>query len=408
MSPQVRTIHDDELPAYLHVVNTAMLSPPASPEAIEERRQYFDLDRCLGSYDATGRMRGVARSFATELTVPGGAVPAAAVSAVGVLPTHRRQGHLSGLMRAQLDDVRDRGEPVAVLIAAEFPIYGRYGYGPATHACGVRIDADASWRDPASGSIELAANEDVAKAATAIYDRARRQIPGHISWGDDYWDWHTGGWPASEDGPSRRDAPKAIWYDAEGEAQGVAIYTVRGDWIDNRPEGELSASVLLAATPEAERGLLRFLTSVDWISSVRVGLRPVDDPAPLWLVDGRAATLVDHSDHVWARLVDVAAALTARHYAVDGSVVLDVVDPGGYAGGRVALEGGPGGATCTPTTRSADLTVPATALGAAYLGGTPWTRLAAAGWVDEHTPGAAERARALFTPSRSPWCSTGF
>jgi predicted acetyltransferase len=409
MPTEVRTIRDDELPSFVRVVNTAMLTPPLSPEAIEERRRYFDMDRCLGSFDAAGQMCGGARSFATELTVPGGAVPAAAVSSVGVLPTHRRQGHLSGLMRTQLDDVRDRGEPVAILIAAEYPIYGRYGYGPATQACGVRIDASAAWRDAASGTLELADNEDVAQAAATIYDRARLLVPGQISRDKDFWDWFTGVWTVDDgDDTSRRDASKVIWRDAEGEAQGVAIYTVRGDWVANRPEGELSASIVLAATPEAERELFRFLTSVDWVGTVQAGLRPVDDVVPLWLVDGRAAVLVDHSDHIWARVVDLPAALTARRYAVEGTVVLDVVDPAGYAAGRVELEGGPGGATCTPTTRSPDLTVPIGALGAAYLGGMPWTRLAAAGWVDEHTPGAAERARAMFTPSRAPCCTTNF
>jgi predicted acetyltransferase len=409
MPSQVRTIRDDELPSFLRVVNTAMLSPPASPEAIEERRRYFDIDRCLASFDGAGHMCGVARSFATELTVPGGAVPAAAVSAVGVLPTHRRQGHLGGLMRAQLDDVRDRGEPVAILVAAEWPIYGRYGYGPATRACGVRVDASAAWRDPASGTVELAGNEDVAQALATVYDRARLLIPGHISRNKDYWDWVTGVWPVADgEDTTRRDAHKVIWYDADGEAQGVAIYTVSGDWVDNRPEGQLSASIVLAATPEAERELFRFLASVDWVGTVRAGLRPVDDVVPLWLADGRAAVLVDHSDHVWARVVDLAAALTARRYAVDGSLVLEVVDPAGYAGGRVALEAGPGGASCTPTTRSPDLTVPVGALGATYLGGLPWTRLAAAGWLDEHTPGATERALAMFTPSRAPWCTTNF
>jgi predicted acetyltransferase len=409
MPPLVRSIHDDELPSYLQVVGTAMLMPPASPEAVEQRRRYFDIDRCLGSFDDTGRMCGAARSFATELTVPGGAVPAAAVSAVGVLPTHRRQGHLSGLMRAQLDDVRERGEPVAVLVAAEYPIYGRYGYGPATRACGVRIDASAAWRHEPTGRVSLADNEEAAQAAATVYDRVRQAVPGHISWDKDYWTFQTGVWGVDDgDGPPRRDATKVIWHDGDGEAQGVAFYTVRGDWVDNRPDGELSASVVLAATPEAERELLRFLASVDWVGAVRAGLRPVDDPAPLWLVDGRAAVLVDHSDHIWARVLDCVAALTARRYAVDGGLVLEVVDRGGYAGGRFALDAGPDGSSCAPTSRSADLTVPVDALGAAYLGGTSWVGLAAAGWVDEHTPGAAERARVLFTASRAPWCSTNF
>jgi predicted acetyltransferase len=409
MPPSVRTILDDELANFIGVVHTAMLLPAPSPETVEERRRYFDLDRCLGAYDDAGGMCGGARAFATELSVPGGAVPAAAVSAVGVLPTYRRQGHLGRLMRVQLDDVRDRGEPVAILVAAEYPIYGRYGYGPATYACGARIDAAATWRHGPTGTIELARNEDFAEAAVAVYDRVRQSTPGHISWDKDYWDWHAGLYDLHDgEDTARRDAPKVIWYDPDGEAQGVVTYRVKGDWVRNRPQGELSASILVAATPTAERELFRFLTTVDWISTVRAGLRPADDPLPLWLVDGRAAVLDDNYDHVWLRPLDVPAALTARGYAAEGTVVLEVVDPAGYAGGRFELDAQSGGATCTPTTRSPDITAPADALGAAYLGGTPWTRLAAAGWIDEHTPGAAERARALFSTPRAPWCATTF
>src|SRR5262245_59472717 len=79
-----------------------------------------------------GRAVGGAGAFTFTLTVPGGRVPAAGVTTVGVLPTHRRRGILRSLMRAQLDDVHDRGEPVAYLWASEATIYGRFGYGVAS------------------------------------------------------------------------------------------------------------------------------------------------------------------------------------------------------------------------------------------------------------------------------------
>src|SRR2546425_4898547 len=78
---------------------------------------------------ADGRAVGGAAAFPFELTVPGGRVPAAGVSVVGVLPTHRRRGILAALMRAQLDACHERGEPVAYLWATEDTIYGRFGYG---------------------------------------------------------------------------------------------------------------------------------------------------------------------------------------------------------------------------------------------------------------------------------------
>ena len=41
-------------------------------------------------------------------------------------------------MRRQLEDVRDRGEPLAGLFASEGAIYGRFGYGLATLVVGSR------------------------------------------------------------------------------------------------------------------------------------------------------------------------------------------------------------------------------------------------------------------------------
>ena len=66
------------------------------------------------------------------MTVPGGTVRAAGLTVVGVLPTHRRRGILRRMMRAQLDDVHRRGEPVASLWASEDTIYGQFGYGMAS------------------------------------------------------------------------------------------------------------------------------------------------------------------------------------------------------------------------------------------------------------------------------------
>jgi predicted acetyltransferase len=67
------------------------------------------------------------------MSVPGAVLPVAGVSAVSVLPSHRRRGVLRSLMRRQLADIAARGEePIAALWASETPIYGRYGYGRAT------------------------------------------------------------------------------------------------------------------------------------------------------------------------------------------------------------------------------------------------------------------------------------
>jgi predicted acetyltransferase len=409
-SETVRTITDDEFGDFVNVVLTAFLASPSSAEDIEIRRVAFDLDRCLGAFDANGRLCGAARAFPTELTVPGGTVAAAAVSGVGVLPTHRRQGHLSRLMRTQLGDIAERGEPVATLVAAEYPIYGRYGYGLAVEACELHLDAaQAQWLEDPSGSVELVDNDTFAKVVVDIYDRARRTFPGHISYDALRWEVFAGvrAWPDGDD-DIRRKTTKVVWSDEQGEPQAATAYSVDDRWEHNRPAGTLSAGVLVATSGRAEIELVRFLASVDWVAQVRVGLRPLDNPVPLALADARMGALVNRSDHLWVRVLDVPAALTARRYAADGSLVLEVVDPLGHAAGRFALEGGPDGATCAATDAEPDLVIPVGALGAAYLGGTDWGRLAAVGWVDERRAGATGQAAAMFGAPRAPWCVLTF
>ncbi|HET6950320.1 MAG TPA: GNAT family N-acetyltransferase [Acidimicrobiales bacterium] len=409
-APTVRGIAEDEFAPFLNVVRTAFVSGPASEGEVQVRRAQTDLERCLGAFDGGGRLCGAAHAFATPLTVPGGEVRAGAVSGVGVLPTHRREGHLTRMMRAQLADIADRGETVAALIAAEYPIYGRYGYGPATEAVNLRLDAaGATWRDEPVGRVELVDSEAFAKLVDELYDRVRRAVPGHIGWNTARWRIRAGV-DAFDDGEDakRRDAAKVVWRDPAGEVGGAAMYSVDGAWDHNRPAGRLSTDALVAATAQADRELLRYLAAVDWVSEVHVGLRPVDHPAPLTLVDGRMAALTGRSDHVWLRVLDVPTALAARRYAAPGGLVVEVDDPLRFAGGRFRLDGGPDGAECWPTTEAADLIVPVAALGAAYLGGVGWQRLADGGWVDEARPGALARAAAMFATPRAPWCAMTF
>jgi len=409
-SGSVRVVTEDELRAALDVVRTSFLSPPVTDEALAARRSTMDLDRFHAAFDADGRLCGTARAFATPLTVPGGEVPACAVTTVGVLPTHRRQGHLSRMMEVQLADAVARGEPVAILVAAEYPIYGRYGYGPATEAVALRLDAvTARWRDEPTGTVEMVDNETFAKVIDDLYDRARRATPGHIGWETDRWRAYAGVEPGHDGQDDKhRVTPKIVWRDPAGDIQGATAYAVDESWERNRPAGTATADLLVATTDRAEHELLRFLASVDWVTRVSVWLRPVDDPAPLALVDGRAAPLVDRSDHTWARVLDVPAALAARDYATDGALVVEVDDPFGHAAGRFRLDGGPDGAECTATGDDPDLVVPVGALSSAYLGGIGWGRLAAAGWVEERTPGSVARAAAMFTSARAPWGALTF
>lgn len=421
-----RGVGPEGLREWFNVARRALLSAPLDDEAFEQVSDRFsEPERCVAAVDDAGNVCGSAYAFSTTLSVPGGQVSAAAVTAVGVLPTHRRQGHLTRMMQAQLDDVAQRGEALAVLVSAEYPIYGRYGYGVATEACGIHVDAaalrglpDDGFVLPSSGHVALLDNDAFYEVLPVVYNRAVARNAGHMERDDSYFRL-VAGLAVGHFGEDSSKSSKVAWCDAAGEVQALASYTVEQNWQGNRPLGTLTAFPLIAATDEGERELLRFLVNVDWIAAVQVNLRPIDDAAPLWLRDGRVAELVDRSDHVWARIMDVPAALSARRYQARGEIVFEVVDPMGYASGRFLLEMSPDvvpdgetaaahPARCVPTDAEPDLTVPVGALGAAYLGGVSWSRLAAAGQVDEHSPGTVSHASAAFTTPRAPWCAMTF
>jgi predicted acetyltransferase len=105
------------------------------------------------------------------------------------------------------------------------------------------------------------------------------------------------------------------------------------------------------------------------------------------------------------RVVDVAAALSARAYATSLDVVLEVADafcP--WNEGRYRLAEG----SCEPTRAEPDLALDVAALGAAYLGGPTLRELAEAGRVRELRPGALERTSAAFRGDVAPWCPEMF
>ncbi len=278
----VRQPSDDDFAVAIGVVRTAFLETPPSDEEVAGRRALVDLARMRVAVDGDGRICGSARAFSTPLTTPGAEVAAGGVTSVGVLPTHRRQGLLTRMMRELLDDSVERDEPVSVLVAAEYPIYGRYGYGPATEACTLRLDATARWLGEPAGRVEIVDAETWAGLLGDLYDRQRRRVPGHINWNPVRWRMSAGLEPSFDaDDANRHRRIKVIWRDDGGEIQGAALYDGAGGWEHNRPSKTLKVQWLVAATEQAERELLRFLASVDWVTQVEVEVRPIDDPTAL-------------------------------------------------------------------------------------------------------------------------------
>jgi predicted acetyltransferase len=360
----------------------------------------FELERMLAAFD-DGKIVGGAGAFSFKVTVPGGAaVPCAGVTVVGVLPTHRRRGILRSMMRVQLEDAHERGEPIATLFASEETIYGRYGYGLASLNFNVEVPKSMNAFRPGLetvGRVRFVEPDEAAKLFPPVYDAVRAVTPGMFERSATWWEARV-----LNDPPEFRGGggPKHfVVHEVDGVPQGYAIYRLSGEWGDFGPESAVRANEVVEATPEAAVALWRFLLDIDWTKAATTWLLPVDHPLFLLLARPNQARL-RLGDGLWTRLVDVAA-LSARTYAGDGSVVLDVRDevcP--WNEGRWRVEGG----EASPADDAADLALDVADLGSVYLGGFSFRELGRAGHVEELAQGAIDRADSIFRTDVAPWC----
>jgi len=406
----IRPVTDADIPDWLRALNTGFLRPPTVSESeLEARGSVFVPQRTLGAYDGP-RCVATFRSFPQELTAVGGAtVPADAISSVTVTPTHRRRGLLSRMMATDLAAAKERGDVVATLIAAEYPIYGRYGFGPATSNAEWTIDVpraglDPRWSGPSDGGrIDLVDAEDVRKIGPELHEHFRRGRPGAVSREDRWWQISTGVLRLS--GDPWTEPFYAVYRSASGEVEGLVSYASDDKWSDaQQPLNTATVNWLTAVTPAAERALWQYLCSIDWITRVKTGRRAPDDLLPHFLPDPRAARITTQSDWLWVRILDVVRALEARTYGASGSLVLEVTDGDGLSAGRYRLDAGPDGASCAPTTETPELTFDVGELARLWLGDESAVRLVALGRVREERAGAASVADALLRTSRRPWC----
>jgi predicted acetyltransferase len=410
MSWEMRSVTPNELPAFIRV-DGAAYSSPQTDEEIESVRGSFEFDRSLVAIEGE-RFIGAAGAMSFDLTLPGyTTIPVAGVTWVAVLPTHRRRGVLTALMRRQLEDVRERGEALAVLTASESAIYRRFGYGPATSVMYMEIErARGAFLSPLhlTGRYRLVEHEEAISAILPLlYDDVRRARVGELSRTAAKWQslFRTPNAPVNGFGPRLY----AVYESDSGREDGAVIYRAKLEWTNGVPDGTLQVSELIARTPEAYAALWRYCLDVDLIARVRGLHRPVDDPLRWMLADSRRLRVTHLADNLWVRLLDIPAALSARRYDTAGRLTVEVGDaflPD--LSGRYTLEAGTDGAACARSDAPADVSLDVAALGAVYLGGLSFTSLALAGLVREETPGALARADAMFATFPAPYCSTPF
>ena len=405
----IRPVGEDEIDGFIRATDVAFTSR-MEDKLLETVKKVAEPDRTLAAFDGDAIV-ATAAAATFQLTVPGGAVPAAGVTAVGVHPTHRRRGVLRALMDRQLADVRERGEPAAILWASEPGIYGRFGYGLAAFGLELKVDRSrvrfATGLGDGVGRTRLVDRSDAAAALGPVYDAARASRPGMIDRPGSWWEV----WMADTEDHGHGDGFGPLFFAVHDGAEGpdgYAVYRLKHDWGEGSPRGTVSVEELVATTPEALAAMWRFCIGIDLAAQIDAWNRPVDDPLLHLLSDARQLRPRLH-DSLWLRPVDVAALLSARRYPVEGRLRLRIVDDVcEWVDGTYELDGGPGGASCRAARGEPNLELAAADLGSIVLGGVRPSALLAAGRVVEGSPGAVRRADSMFAWDSAPWSSFVF
>jgi len=406
MTVEIRNPTQDEQQAWFRACE-ASFSDELHEEDVERDRKMMPRERTFGAFD-DGAIVGTAADLPMNLRIPGGELAAAGVTMVGVMPSHRRRGILTQLMRRELDDALGRGEPLSILWASEEPIYGRFGYGVATLKAAISADRDriAFRSEPEPGArVRLIEAEEAAHACPPIWDRVQAERPGVFARSPEWWQEYRLPDPEHR---RRGSGPRFIaLLELDGTPEAYAFYRVKESWDEGFAASRLQVMEPVAATPLAERELWRFLFGIDLIARVDSFFLPVDHPLLLDVTESRRLR-ARVSDGLWLRLLDVERALEARSYAAEGTLSIELSDeflPDNA--GTWTLEAGLEGVSVSRT-GEAELRLDVRDLASAYLGGFTFGQLAGAGLVEELTPGAIERADGLFRTPRAPWCPQVF
>jgi predicted acetyltransferase len=406
---EVRAAVASEYRTLSETVGAALLSPPRDDEGWAQAEPSWAETSTFAAWDGDACMGSVSQ-FTVDTTVPGGALlPTGAVSRVGVLPTYRRRGVATALMRRLVDDAVARGFALMSLRASEAVIYERYGFGMAGEFVDATVDparAKPVRGATAGGSFRFVPRDQILATVEPIYARSMHRRAGTVTRPPSWWRRYF----ASAVAGSKASFVVAH-VDEVGVADGYAHYEVA--WNEGGPSlggGRGEVEEVVAVDASVELALWGYLFDVDLVREWRLSERPVDDVVRTAIRDRRAYRVSSVDDEQWVRLTDVGVALGARTYApVDGAVTIAVDDPW-VAGNRGVwrIDGSGAARIADVEADRADLRVDVAAMSAAYLGGTSWHTLAATGRVAATRPGAVATADHLFAVTPKPWCGSFF
>lgn len=404
-----------ETRTWFRVLETAFADDVSDAEYELERVQ-FEPDRLIGAVDGAAWV-GAGGGYSLRLTVPGGVdVGAVGITAIGVMPSHRRRGILRQVMGWLVDQAGERGEPVAILWASETAIYQRFGFGIGTLQGTFDIERSRTrFAHPVEplGRMRLVDRDEALELIPPVYEAMRPRTPGAVSRPEVKWRQQL---LDDAEWMRRGNGPKFIVVlEVDGEVRGYAIYRVKTEWDERGPSNTVITIEVLGLDAAAERSIWEWLFGIDLVAHIKGSRTRVPQPLLLQLAEPRRLGL-DVREGMLLRILDLPAALEGRGYDTAGSITFEVSDelrPSNAGRWRLSVTAGPASgarsvASVEPTTDEPDLILDTMDFASVYLGAFRFADLAHADRVRECRPGAIAAADRIFASDMAPWCSTMF
>ncbi len=366
---------------------TPAAGPPRSADAddVVTAHDVEQGDRCVGHVHAAR----------TDLTVPGEVrLATAAITGIDVDETWRGRGVLTGMMQRLLTEAHARGQVLATISSPHSSLHGRLGFGPASDACAVEIDAARARpvHRPADGTLQIIPTSGALDVVVDVYERCARRRTGTLGRTAEHWKRRLA--PPGNDGSATSEV--VVHHDSTGRPVGYAHYDVAGSVGVVRD--------MWGEDPEIERALWGHLVTIDTVATWRSPRRPVGDPIRHALADLRAYRIERQVDELWVRILDVDVALGTRTYNSNTrTLTVRVTDP------IISPNNGTWRVDSYGSFRSQgepDIEIGIAELSAVFLGGTSPRELADAGHLVERRRGAVGDAHELLAERPNPFCGT--
>lgn len=405
MTVEIRPCRDDEeMKEYGRIVSYVF----ASNEGMDDELRTTAPDWTMCAF-VDGKMAATMGTFPFTVRLNGAGVPMGGVTAVGTLPTHRRQGLLRQIMTRGLETCRDRGQNIAILWASMGAIYQRFGYGLASTQVRYGFDpryVGFQFGPPPEGNVEMMPKEDAFPILKQNYIlwATPRNLAIHRS---------VPLWEASSLRAPKKDQPVyiGVYRNAAGEPRGHVVYATE-EMHSNTPgpDQQLTIRDFIALDMDAYRGLWEFLRRHDLVGRIEArGTFPEDDAAPDLLLEPRMLQRFT-SDGIWLRVVDAERALPQRPYGARGELVLriegDDICP--WNNGTYRLETDGPTSAVKRVDSDPDLVMSPNALATLVAGHRSATHLERAGRLTAPNTAALARADAIFRTEYAPHCPNGF